>query len=110
MAVMSTPTELVRTYFHLAVEADLDAYFAQFAASVLVEDEGHEYRGIDEIRGWRTSGPPVRYDVLDIDTGEDGITTARADISGDFPGSPVILTFRFGFDADGRIELLTIRV
>jgi hypothetical protein len=101
---------VIDNYFRLAVATDTEAYFAQFTPSAVVEDEGHEYCGIDAIRGWRTSVPPVRYDVRDISPGDDGVTTARAEISGDFPGSPVTLTFRFGLDADRRIELLTIRV
>ncbi|WP_103564322.1 nuclear transport factor 2 family protein [Actinomadura rubteroloni] len=106
---MDTPTELIDDYFHRATDPDLERYFAQFAAGALVEDEGVEHRGIDAIRGWRRGVPPVRYEVLDVVTGEDGITTARADISGEFPGSPVTLTFRFAFDVDRRIESLTIR-
>jgi hypothetical protein len=34
---------------------------------------------------------------------------AAADIAGDFPGSPVRLTFAFGCNAQHRIQTLTIR-
>ena len=106
---MTSAEHTVVDYFRLAAGPDLEAYFAQFTRAALVEDEGQEYHGIDEIRRWRTTVPPVRYDVLDIVDGPDGATTARADITGDFPGSPVTLTFRFGVNAHGGIEVLTVR-
>jgi hypothetical protein len=105
-----TIARVVDNYFRLAVDSDTEAYFAQFAPTAVVEDEGHEYHGINAIRSWRTSVPPVRYDVRDVVSGGDGVTTAHAEISGTFPGSPVTLSFRFGLDADRRIELLIIRV
>lgn len=103
-----TPTdENIRTYFDRAASPDPEAYFHQFAPDAVVEDEGHHHRGIAEIRGWRTSVAPVSSEVLET-TVDDGITTARARISGDFPGSPVTLTFRFAFDDSGLIRSLTI--
>ncbi len=42
---------------------------------------------------------------LTAGTGHD----AAVDIAGDFPGSPVTLTFHFQFAASGRITTLTIR-
>jgi hypothetical protein len=105
---MTTSTDTITHYFTLAAAPDLEAYFAQFAPDAVVEDDGHEYHGIEELRGWRTTVPPVSYDVLDIGTDGD-VVVVRADISGDFPGSPVVLTFRFGLDADGLITTLSIR-
>lgn len=100
--------ELIQRYFDLAVAPDLSPYYAQFAEDALVEDEGRERRGIDAIRAWRGEVPQVEYSVRDVvpnGTGED----AHVDIAGDFPGSPVRLTFHFEFTADGRISVLTIR-
>jgi hypothetical protein len=95
-------------YFELATDPDTEAYFAQFIADAVVEDEGKERHGIAEIRAWRTEIPRVRYDVRQVERGADG-TTARAEISGDFPGSPVTLTFHFTYAGDGRISVLRIR-
>lgn len=100
--------ELVDRYFDLAVRPDLEAYYAQFAEDALVEDEGPTRRGVAEIRQWRTEVPPVKYGVEEIVPNGAG-HDARVDISGDFPGSPVRLTFHFEFTADGHIALLTIR-
>jgi hypothetical protein len=104
---MTTTTELVDRYFAMAPEADTEPYFAQFAADATAEDEGVIHRGIDAIRAWRASVPPVSYAVLDVRT-VDEEHTARAEISGEFPGSPVVLSFRFTFTDDGHIETLAI--
>lgn len=105
---MSTPTELINTYFTLAPRSDTDPYFAQFADDVLVEDEGHEYRGVDAVRAWRTTVPTVTYSIRDVAASGAG-HDAHVDIAGDFPGSPVMLTFHFEFGPDDRITVLTIR-
>ena len=104
---MTDATTLIRRYFDLASQPDLQPYFAQFTEDATVEDEGVRRSGIDAIRAWRTEVPPVAYTVHDIvaaDSGDD----AHVDISGDFPGSPVRLTFHFEFSADGHIAALDI--
>ena len=107
MLVMTDSRDTIERYFVLAADPDLRAYFAQFADDVVVEDEGHLYHGIDAIRGWRTSVPPVTYDVRSVEP-VDGGHRALALISGDFPGSPVTLAFAFTLEG-GRIRTLTIR-
>ncbi|MCW2551999.1 MAG: hypothetical protein JWR78_1780 [Mycobacterium sp.] len=105
---MTTTTELVDRYFALAPQADTGPYFAQFAEDATAEDEGVSYHGIEAIRAWRTSVPPVSYEVLDVQKiGDEQV--ARAEISGDFPGSPVVLRFHFTFTDDGLVESLAIR-
>lgn len=105
---MKHSNELVDRYFRLAPLPDGDAYFAQFAADAVAEDEGHEYHGIDAIRAWRKEVPPVSYTVADV-TSADGEQIARAEIAGEFPGSPVTLAFHFTFTDDGHIQKLAIR-
>lgn len=105
---MNDATQLIHRYFALAAGPDLEAYFAQFAEDAVVEDESRERHGIAAIRAWRREVPPVTYAVRTIRRDGDG-HTAHAEISGDFPGSPVLLGFRFRFAADGRIIALTIR-
>jgi hypothetical protein len=100
--------QLVETYFERAVDPDREAYFALFAPDVLVEDEGRERHGIDEVRAWRTEVPPVSYDVQRVE-GDRSAAAATATIAGDFPGSPVDLRFSFRFDADAKIAELRIR-
>ncbi|MGF7238673.1 MAG: nuclear transport factor 2 family protein [Frankia sp.] len=106
---MTDAATLIDRYFTLAPQPDADEYFAQFTDQAVVEDEGKQRHGIAEIRAWRTEVPTVSYAVHDIaqtSTGHD----ARVDIAGDFPGSPVRLTFHFEFTRDGHISVLTIRI
>jgi SnoaL-like domain len=105
---MTNPAEIVERYFRLAPDVDTDAYLAQFAADAMVEDEGHEYQGIDAIRAWRREVPPVSYTVGEL-TSRGDEHVAHAEIAGDFPGSPVTLAFGFTFTGDGHIQRLTIR-
>src|SRR5260370_2683248 len=104
---MSNARELIDRYFDLAQRPDAGAYFAQFADDAIVEDEGQAHRGIAAIRVWRTKVPRVAYTVHDVTpagTGHD----AAVDIPGDFPGTPVRLTFRFQFPPHGHITSPTI--
>jgi hypothetical protein len=56
--------------------------------------DGNRYDGIEAIRAWRKEVPLVTCTVHDGSDGE-----AAVDIAGDFPGSPVRLTFAFGCNA-----------
>lgn len=105
---MSNVTELVQRYFDLAPRSDSGAYFGQFADDAIVEDEGKERHGLAEIRAWRTEVPLVAYDVKEVRSTDAG-HVAHVGISGDFPGSPVRLTFHFEFTDDGHIAFLAIR-
>src|ERR1700712_3574898 len=105
---MTDCQELIDRYFALAPAADPEPYFAQFVRDAIVEDEGVTYRGVHAIRSWRAAVPEVRYDVLGVDAVADECV-ARAEISGEFPGSPVTLTFLFTFTEDGRVATLAIR-
>jgi hypothetical protein len=105
---MTSSTELIHRYFELAVLPDRDDYFAQFTDDAVVEDEGEEHRGISAIRAWRTSVPLVTYTVKTIEQTAAGYVS-RATVAGDFPGSPVDLTFTYTFADDDRIAFLAIR-
>jgi len=100
--------KLIERYFELAPQSETGDYFAQFAADAAVNDEDKDHHGIDAIRAWRSEVPPVSYTVRSIRAGEGGYD-ARADVAGDFPGSPVGLNFHFEFDSEGHIARLTIR-
>ena len=105
---MNDTSKLIAQYFTLATQADSDPYFAQFTPDATVEDEGQEHHGVAAIRAWRTQVPRVTYAVTSVEPAEAG-TLARADISGDFPGSPVTLSFLLTFTDDGHISALAIR-
>jgi hypothetical protein len=102
---MTLHTDTIARYFEISDARDVDAYVGLFAPDAVVHDDGHTHVGLDEIRAWRSNTIPVRSDVLDVSD-----TTARVRITGDFPGSPVVLGFRFGFDDAARITTLAIAV
>ena len=104
----SAPATLIDRYFALAPSPDADDYLAQFLPDAVVEDEGHEHHGVAAIRAWRTEVPSVDYAVREVRRDGDA-HVARVEVSGSFPGSPVDLSFRFAFAADGRISALAIR-
>jgi hypothetical protein len=105
---MPTPTERIEHYFVLAAQLDAEPYFAQFAPDVVVEDDGQTHVGVDAVRAWRRSVPGVAYDVRAVAETSDGSHVATVEISGDFPGSPVLLGFVFTFDDQGLISRLVI--
>jgi len=89
---------------------DADATLSRFAPNATVRDEGENITGHAAIRAWieRTSAKygataePLEYRL------ENGRAIVVARVSGNFPGSSVNLTFRFGLDGDGRINSLEI--
>ncbi len=102
---MNLPSS-IRTYFS-AREQDAEAFAAAFAPDAVVHDEGGSHRGPEEItRWWRSAKAKYRHTAEPLDaelTG--GKTLVRARVSGDFPGSPAVLTFRFGLAGDRITDL-----
>lgn len=105
---MTTTPEIIRRYFDLAAQPDLDAYLALFADDAVVLDENRTHAGSAAIRAWRQDAPLVTYEITDVASTAEG-TVVTATITGDFPGSPFAgLRYRFEeYDAD-RIRRLRI--
>lgn len=76
---------------------DSAAYASCFSQTATVADEGNTYNGIAEIQNWiekanqqyQATMQPVEYD--------DEQQILKAQISGNFPGSPAVLTYKFEF-------------
>jgi hypothetical protein len=88
--------------------APIAAYFAAdqgsgenvadcFTADAVVQDEGHTYRGTDEIRRWRTDvAAKFTYTCEPLAAkSQDNATVVTCRLVGNFPGSPVNLRFFF---------------
>ncbi|MFC8870213.1 nuclear transport factor 2 family protein [Streptomyces sp. NPDC057148] len=97
----------VKEYFASATGPDRERYLSLFGEDVAVHDDGHCVRGLAEVRRWREETPDVHYGVREV-TGTPTGLEAVAEVSGDFPGSPVTLRFAFERDAQGKITALTI--
>jgi hypothetical protein len=80
-----------------------------FTAAAVVRDEGRTYRGLAAIREWKAETKrKYKHHVTPLELVErDGSTLLKARLEGDFPGSPVILQFRFTLEGD-RITVLEV--
>jgi ketosteroid isomerase-like protein len=98
------------TNYLAAVEAkDTDMLALCFADDALVHDEGRDYRGLDAIRSWKQeTHTKYKYRMEPLEVSVSGKTVKlRARLTGDFPGSPVDLDYRFTLAHD-KITLLEI--
>jgi SnoaL-like domain len=89
---------------------DISAVVACFAEDAMVQDEGHEMRGLPAIKEWSDkSFEKYQYDIAPTgiaETGENTVLTTT--LTGNFPGSPVSLDFNFVIKGD-RIVALSIQ-
>ena len=105
----NTMTWPVEAYFEGRNSRDLARALSGFSETAVVHDESRIHRGLQEIRVWMTetmSAYDDRSEVLNVETdGDTFIATAR--VSGNFPGSPITLRYRFATDR-GLISSLEI--
>jgi hypothetical protein len=102
--------ETIAHYVGAQNRHDVKAMLACFAPDARVRDEGKTMTGSDAIGAWmkktsekyRVAVEPQAYE------GDGTVGTMAAKVSGTFPGSPITLTYRFRFAADGRIASLEI--
>lgn len=100
----------VAEYMEASARLDADAILAPFAPDAEVFDENRTHRGREEIRAWILSAAiaakavPLPRAVIP-EAGAD--CRVRAEVAGDFPGTPIMLTFDFGL-RDERIQSLRI--
>jgi hypothetical protein len=102
--------DVIRRYFALDAEREIDPIVALFTDDATVVDEGETRRGTAAIRAWQT-GPASRYtyttDVLDTHTltADRFVVTGR--LTGNFPGGTAELKWDFTVTGD-RISQLVI--
>ncbi len=86
---------------------DSVAYAKCFTETAVVFDEGKTHNGRKEIENWidkankeyQATMKPIEYSETE--------RTLKAEVSGNFPGSPAVLTYRYEFDG-GLIQSLQI--
>ncbi|WP_166873191.1 nuclear transport factor 2 family protein [Massilia mucilaginosa] len=101
---LATP---IATYFAAANAADSDQLALCFAPEASVRDEGHTIHGRAAIAAW-ASASQRRYGAVATprtvrDDGADVVVTA--DVSGNFPGSPLPLHYHFTLGESGIAAL-----
>ena len=92
---------------HFFNEESLDTAMSAFAEYAVVKDEGNTYTGRTAIRAWRVASRE-QYDFVSepFDMfSRDDIVTIRANVSGNFPGSPVVLDYDFRLMMNRIVEL-----
>ncbi|HCM34370.1 nuclear transport factor 2 family protein [Chryseobacterium sp.] len=85
------------------------AYAECFSENAIVFDEGKIHKGRTEIRQWIAEGNEKYGTVMKplALTEKDSTSVLSTEISGTFPGSPIVLNFNFEI-ADGLIQSLKV--
>ena len=98
----------IAAYF-TADKVDSEAVAECFTENAIVKDEGHTYQGRAAIKQWKAEVSAKFQYTTEPFTCEqkDGKFVVTSKITGNFPGSPVVLRFFFGLEGD-RIASLEI--
>ena len=101
-------TQVIEAFFRAHNTGQTDGFGELFTADATVTDEAHEYRGA-AIKAW-IDGAIAKYkpvaEVFDLtQVGEQTIATAQ--VSGNFPGSPAKIRYKFTLRND-KIAALAI--
>ena len=107
---MTELPEVVGRYQDAHDRRDTESALATFAAGARVTDDGHDYRGRDEIRDW-LSRVSVEFTytrtLLDATPTAPDTWLVTNHLEGNFPGGVVDLRYRFVI-ANGLIRELDI--
>jgi len=101
--------QAIADYFAAANTDDADRVAACFADDAVVRDEGRDIRGRSAVRVWaQDTRRKYRYHAA-VRAAEKVAdrTIVTAHLTGDFPGSPIDLCYRFKL-AGGKIAALEI--
>ncbi|HBO9385752.1 nuclear transport factor 2 family protein [Pseudomonas aeruginosa] len=95
-----TLPEPIAAYF--AAEHNPEALAQCFTAQAVMNDVGHTYSGIDAIKAFMAEAS-AKYNATSVPFAmerEDGFQLVRATVTGNFPGSPTVLSYRFRLERD----------
>jgi arylamine N-acetyltransferase len=98
----------IATYFQ-ADRHGGDAVARCFTKNAVVKDEGHTHSGLAAITAWKTAAS-ARYSYTSEPVAveqKDGRYIVTCRLTGNFPGSPIKLRYRFGLER-GKIASLEI--
>lgn len=107
MRTLNLP-EPIAAYF-AAEQQTPEAFARGFTAQARVKDEGHTHTGLAAIQAWKAaSSAKYTYTTQPLSVERDaGWQVVRARVTGNFPGSPVDLRYRFALER-GLIASLEI--
>lgn len=90
-----TLPEPIAAYF--AAEHNPEALARCFTAQAVMKDDGHTHTGVAAIQAFMAAAS-AKYSATTVPFAlarEDGLQLVRAQVTGNFPGSPVDLSYRF---------------
>ncbi|RDI26221.1 hypothetical protein DFR41_103378 [Pseudacidovorax intermedius] len=85
----------IAAYF--AADPETEALAHCFTAQAVLKDEGHTYTGARAIQTFMADAS-AKYNATAVPFAleqEDGSHVVRATVTGNFPGSPIVLSYRF---------------
>lgn len=99
----------IEAYFASETDAGVDIAKHVFAYDARVTDEGQMIYGIEAIKSWRQAAKlKYQYTAELLESLEsNGLVIIKVRLSGTFPGSPAVVSFKFGL-ADEMIKTLEI--
>ncbi|WP_256006914.1 nuclear transport factor 2 family protein [Pedobacter deserti] len=87
--------KVVERFIETQNSYDSKSYTECFTESAIVHDEGKVHRGKEEIRRWIEHSNEAYQSSMELvdyeQAGSNGVLTAN--VSGTFPGSPIVLKF-----------------
>jgi hypothetical protein len=99
----------IQTYFHADTQCDGEALIRTFAPDAVVKDEGKAHAGRQAIDAWwREVKSRYRHAIEPLAAGNtEDVISVRAKVTGQFPGSPAVLTFTFRLEGSEitRLEI-----
>ena len=100
-------SETIEGYFVADALPDPDSVAAWFSPNAEVHDEGRTYCGAEAIRPWRVEGKAKTGSIVEplTETQVKGRTVVSAKVAGNFPGSPVTLSYAFTIVNDLIVDL-----
>lgn len=102
-----TLPEPIAAYF--AAQHNPEALAYCFTAQAVMKDDGHTYTGVNAIKAFMAEAS-AKYRATTVPFAldrEDGLQVVRAQVTGNFPGSPIDLSYRFRLER-GLIAALEI--
>lgn len=87
--------------------ADITSYANCFSETALVFDEGKTHKGKEAIKNWISKANEKYKTIMKPLVYSETEQTLEAEIAGNFPGSPLVLTYQFKLKED-EIQSLKI--
>lgn len=107
MKQLTTAPDVIARYFNFANTGQVEEASRCFSAIAVVVDEEKTHSGIGAIRRWigeATGKYHPQVEMIRVEE-NDGTFVITGRVSGDFPGSPLDLEFRFILADDGISKL-----